>query len=124
MIPQGWTEKNCAFVPIIEKTDEFMCIDWIEDSDISYLDQIGQRYCTLDCNICLDDCDRDNKESLRKILYVYTQDDKNTGIRYFIVSWWEPIELDDIKSCLAFPAHPLNLIKFYKENLMTFPDAT
>jgi hypothetical protein len=120
MIPAVIIKDDKAFVPIIG-TNEYVCLIWKEDGDNC---EEVRRWCTLRTNICFDEAYRSVNipDSVKQILNVYKIKDSENGVPFFLVAFDQLQDFEDIGHCVALPYNKLNLIKFYKDYLMTFPD--
>lgn len=125
MIPAVKLENDCAFIPLIGgRENETVCVKWNDNEDSVTPFEDGGSWCTLRSNICFDEAYRHYEEpsSITQILTVYEIKDANTEVEYFLIAFDRIQNDDDILHCVAIPHNRLNLIKFYKEYIMTFPD--
>lgn len=125
MIRAVQLKDNSAFIPLLG-TPRFICLSWNFDEDAvdKFENKTFINWCSLRCNICFDEAWRCSSDvsSITQILHVYEVIDSNTQEQFFLVSFNEIKEVDDIAHCVALPYNKLNLIKFYKDYVMTFPD--
>ena len=76
-------------------------------------------YCSLRSNIFFDEGDEDPQ-----ILNVYEVECMRSKIQYFMIASdkYAHEDWESIQHCVCVPHNKLNLIKFYKDYLMTFPN--
>ena len=126
MIPAVKFGNGVAFIPFIDEAGKYACINWDMDGKALevFEDMKYPGWASLRSNICLDEGSRDEDEpsSTQQILQVYELTDLNTGSEFLMVAYYEIRDFDDIKHCVALPYNYLNVIKFYKEYVMTFAD--
>lgn len=118
--------EDYAHIPIFGTENSFIRITWGEDEDsiTNFENGKHQMWCTLRCNICFDEGWRDpgDPSSTSQIIHVYKVEDENTKEMYSLLAFNEIVDVGHIRHCVALPFNDFNLVKFYKEYLMTFPD--
>ncbi len=121
----GWS----VGIPILNTNEccwhEYKEEECLDDVAKRFVNASGNRYCTLRSNICFDEIYNDpEEEEDRQILSVYEVECMRTKILYFMISNDCRIDedWDNIKHCVCVPHNKLNLIKFYKDYVMTFAD--
>ena len=120
-IPHVELQETCAAIPLLGSSRDFICIS-LKDED-EFVKITENSWCTLRSNICFDEAYRDENDtqSITQICNVYEVRDV-TGEEFYLIAFNELDEWDDIRHCVAVPYNKFNLIKFYKEYLMTFED--
>ena len=121
--------ENNWFLPVIEQKDiffipilgtNFNCqIKWLEDE--TFPDLGFSVYCSLRSNLCFDE-NYDIDNGLFQILHVYEVTCRASKKKYFLISFSEIQEYDDILHSVCVPYNRLNILKFYKDYVMTFED--
>lgn len=120
-IPAVNLQKNCVEIPLLGSSKCSICISLKDEDELVKITE--NSWCTLRSNICFDEAYRDENDaqSITQICHVYEVKDV-TGEEFYLIAFQEFDEWDDIRHCVAVPYNKFNLIKFYKEYLMTFED--
>lgn len=105
-------------IPIID-TEEFCFIKWGEDE--AFDEVYPDSYCSLRSNICFDE-NYDIDNGLFQILHIHEVICYKTKKMYLLVSMSKIEEYDDMFHTVCLPYNYLNILKFYKEYVMTFQD--
>jgi len=119
MIPAVEILDDGVNIPIYG-TSDYCFIEWKEDDtyeDALIKAQGGERnfisiYTIF--KIWPSDIEESDSENEEWDLRVYEIQCKNTEIKYFLISYWEISEFDDIRHCVCIPFNALNLFKFYR----------
>lgn len=111
-------QKNVFFIPILGT--KFTCqIKWLEDE--TFPDLGFNNYCSLRSNLCFDE-NYDIDNGLFQILHVYEVICRASKDKYYLISFSEIQEHDDMYDTVCVPYNKLNILKFYKDYVMTFED--